>query len=125
MRRVKIMFFFIYFFVFLIWFCVYYENFLIFLRCSITKSQNLSYAYCSVIIGEAICDVEGEDTVAPRTAPKWFQRVNEGDFDLEDRPRSGRPTVLDEEDLQVALDLEPSSNTRELAEELGVDQKTV
>ncbi|CAF1617810.1 unnamed protein product, partial [Adineta ricciae] len=41
------------------------------------------------------------------------------------RPRSGRPTILDEEDLQAALDLEPSSNTLELAEELGVDQKTV
>ncbi|CAF3601602.1 unnamed protein product [Rotaria socialis] len=49
----------------------------------------------------------------------------EGDLDLEDRPRSGRPTVLDEGDLQAALDVEPSSSTRELAEELGVDQKKV
>ncbi|CAF3398410.1 unnamed protein product [Rotaria socialis] len=57
---------------------------------------------------KAICDVEGE-----------------GDLDLEDRPRSGRPTVLDEGDLQAALDVEPSSSTRELAEELGVDQKKV
>jgi transposase len=51
---------------------------------------------------KAICDVEGEGTVAPRTAQKWFRRFNEGDFDLEDRPRSGRPTVLDEGDLQAA-----------------------
>ena len=74
---------------------------------------------------KAICDVEGEGTVAPRTAQKGFKRFNEGDLDLEDRPRSGRPTVLDEGDLQAALDVEPSSSTRELAEELDVDQKTV
>ena len=74
---------------------------------------------------EAICHVEGEGTMAPRTAQKWFKRFNEGDFDLEDRQRSGRPTVLDEGDLQAALDIAPSSNTRELAEELGVDHKTV
>ena len=40
-------------------------------------------------------------------------------------PRSGRPTVLDQGDLQAALDVEPSSSTRELAAELGVDHKTV
>ena len=74
---------------------------------------------------KAICDVEGEGTVAPRTAQKWFKRFNEGDLDLENRPRSGRLTVLDEGDLQAALDVEPSSSTRELAEELGVNQKTV
>ncbi len=32
---------------------------------------------------------------------------------------------MDEGDLQAALDIAPSSNTRELAEELGVDHKTV
>lgn len=74
---------------------------------------------------KAICDVEGEGTVASRTAQKWFKRFNEGNFDLEDMPRSGRPAVLDEGDLQAALDAEPSSSTRELAAELGVDHKTV
>jgi transcriptional antiterminator len=32
---------------------------------------------------------------------------------------------LDESDLQAALDAEPSSSTRELAEELGVSQRTI
>ncbi|XP_014782746.1 histone-lysine N-methyltransferase SETMAR-like [Octopus bimaculoides] len=74
---------------------------------------------------KAICDVEGEGTVAPRTAQKWFKRFNKGDFDPEDRPRSGRPAILDEGDLQAVLDVEPSSSTRELAEELSVYQKTI
>ena len=46
-------------------------------------------------------------------------------LDLEDGPRSARPTVLDGGDLQAALDVESSLSTRELSEELGVDQKTV
>ena len=74
---------------------------------------------------KAIFDVEDEGTVAPRTAQKWFKRFNEDNLDLEDRPHSARPTVLDEGDLQAALDVEPLSSTRKLAEELGVDQKTV
>ena len=77
------------------------------------------------VAAKAICDVEGEGTVAARTAQKWFKRFNEGDLDFEDTPRSGQPTVLDEGDLQDALAVELSSSTRELAEELGVDQKTV
>ena len=74
---------------------------------------------------DAINEVEGEGTVGKTAAAKWFQRFNDGDFNLEDKPRSGRPSVLDEGDLQAALDAEPSSSTRELATELGVDQKTV
>ena len=74
---------------------------------------------------KAICDVEGEGTVAPRTAQKWFKRFNDGDFDLEDKPRSGRPIKLDDGDLQAELDIEPSSSSRELAEELGVGYRTV
>ena len=57
---------------------------------------------------KAICDVEGEGVVAPQTGQKLFKRFNEGDLDLEDRPRSGRPTGLDEGDLQAVLDVEPS-----------------
>jgi histone-lysine N-methyltransferase SETMAR len=74
---------------------------------------------------KAICDVEGEGTIGKSAVIKWFKRFNDGDFDLEDKPRSGRPSVLDEGDLQAALDVEPSSSTRELAEDLGVSQRTV
>lgn len=74
---------------------------------------------------EAICDVEGEGTTAQRTAAKWFKRFNEGDFDLEDKPRSGAPRKLDESDLQAELGIEPSSSTRELATKLGVSHMTV
>jgi histone-lysine N-methyltransferase SETMAR len=72
-----------------------------------------------------ICKVEGEGTIGKTTAIKWFKRFEDGDFDFEDKPRSGRPCVLDEEDLRAALEDEPSSSTRDLADKLGVAQQTV
>ena len=72
-----------------------------------------------------ICEVEGEGTIGKTAAIKWFKRFEDGDFDFEDKPRSGRPSILDEEDLRAALEDEPSSNTRDLADELGVAQRTV
>ncbi|KAJ1369631.1 hypothetical protein KIN20_031125 [Parelaphostrongylus tenuis] len=38
---------------------------------------------------------------------------------------SGQSSVLDENDLQAALDAEPPSSTRDLAEKLGVSRRTV
>ncbi|KAJ1357163.1 hypothetical protein KIN20_029742 [Parelaphostrongylus tenuis] len=42
--------------------------------------------------------------------------------ELNDRPRSGRPTELDDEDMISGLENEPSSSSRELAAELNVSQ---
>lgn len=74
---------------------------------------------------EAICEVEGERTVGKTSAFKWFKRFNDGDFDLEDKPRSGRPSNLDNEDLRAALEDESSSSTRDLKAVLGVGKSTV
>ena len=37
-----------------------------------------------------ICAVEG-DVINKSAAGKWLKRFSEGDMDLEDKPRSGRP----------------------------------
>jgi histone-lysine N-methyltransferase SETMAR len=74
---------------------------------------------------EAINKVEGEGTTNKSSVGEWFKRFNAGDLSLEDKPRSGRPTMLDESDLQAALDAEPSSSSRELATDLGVSHTTV
>jgi len=72
-----------------------------------------------------INEAYGDGTSDARTARRWFAKFNSGEETLEDKPRSGRPTVLDEGDLQAALDAEPSSSTRELGTELGVSHMTV
>jgi histone-lysine N-methyltransferase SETMAR len=38
-----------------------------------------------------ICAVYGEDSIAKRTAQKWFSRFKQGNFDMSVTPRSGRP----------------------------------
>lgn len=42
-----------------------------------------------------ICACVAQDAVSHSTAKYWFQRFREGDFSLEDRARSGRPSTLD------------------------------
>ena len=49
-----------------------------------------------------ICKVEGEGTISETIVIKWVKRFQDGDFDFEDKPRSGRPSVLDEEDVCAA-----------------------
>ena len=48
-----------------------------------------------------------------------------GDFSLEDEPRSGRPTVIQDEDLRTLVETDPSQTVREMAEELGVSSHAV
>lgn len=67
-----------------------------------------------------ICDAEGEATVHYTTVSRWYKRFDSGDLSLEDQPRSGRPSTLDNEDLRAALEDEPSSSSRELMSLLGV-----
>ncbi|CAF1237776.1 unnamed protein product [Didymodactylos carnosus] len=67
-----------------------------------------------------ICDAEGARTVHYTTVSRWYKRFDFGDLSLEDQPRSGRPSMLDNEGLRAALEDEPSSSSRELASVFGV-----
>ncbi|CAM4771115.1 unnamed protein product [Rotaria magnacalcarata] len=50
-----------------------------------------------------ICEVEGEGTIGKTAAIKWFKRFENGDLDFEDKPRSGRQSILNEEDSRATL----------------------
>jgi histone-lysine N-methyltransferase SETMAR len=67
----------------------------------------------------------GDRTVGESTVRERFREFKAGNEELTDRPRSGRPTELDDEDLISGLENEPSSSSRELAAELGVSHTTV
>lgn len=69
--------------------------------------------------------VYGEDAIVDRTAQKWFKHFKEGNFSLEDSPRSGRPSEFDEDRLNDLIHDDPRQTTRELAEKLGCGQTTV
>ena len=74
---------------------------------------------------QEICDVEGEDTVSTHMAQRWFKRFSEGNTSVEDQPRSGRPTTIDDEALRLKVELEPSTSTRILSTEFGTSQFTI
>jgi histone-lysine N-methyltransferase SETMAR len=74
---------------------------------------------------EQICQIEGESVLNRTTAHRWFTRFNDGDTSLEDKPRSGRPIELDNDDLLTALEEEPHSSTRELSAATGHSQTTM
>ena len=55
--------------------------------------------------------------VNERTCRRWFSRFKKGDFSLKDEPREGRPKGLNSEELQAAVDENPTITTRELSKE--------
>ena len=47
-----------------------------------------------------ICMVYGEGVIGESTARKWFAKLKNGNFDINDTPRSGRPSEFDEDHLK-------------------------
>ena len=72
-----------------------------------------------------ICDAMAPSTVSYDTAKVWFRKFKNGDFDLTDKPRSGRPVEVDQERLLELIEEDPRCDTRELADELQCHYNTV
>ncbi|XP_065665663.1 histone-lysine N-methyltransferase SETMAR-like [Hydra vulgaris] len=71
------------------------------------------------------CAVYGEGAMPESTARRWFSRFKNGNFDLKDGSHTGRPIEFDEERLNQLLHENPRQTTRELAEQMDCDKKTV
>ena len=72
-----------------------------------------------------ICDVYGDNVIKVRKCQQWFAKFRSGDFDLSDRPRSGRPSDIDINALKALVESDPRQTTRELADKLQCAQSTV
>jgi histone-lysine N-methyltransferase SETMAR len=72
-----------------------------------------------------ICEIYGDGFIPERTAQFWFARFKEGNFSLNDAPRSGRPIEIDDEELEAILQEDRHQTTRELAEQLNCSPQTV
>ena len=71
-----------------------------------------------------ICSVYGE-VVATRMVQKWFKRFREGNRNLEDEERTGRPTEVDANNLLTLIEEDPRLSTKELARQLNCNFSTV
>ena len=59
-----------------------------------------------------------EGVIGESTARKWFAKFKNGSFDIDDTPRSGRPSEFDEDHLKALLKEESCQTSRELAEKM-------
>lgn len=69
--------------------------------------------------------VFGEGTVSDRTCRRWFEKFERGDFDLSDQPRSGRPSLIDDDIVKTMLEQDPFLTSSEIAERLNSAQQTI
>ena len=68
-----------------------------------------------------------EAALSERSCREWFQKrpIKNGEFDVKDKERSGRPKVYEDAELEALLD-EDSCQTQEgLALTLGVTQPAI
>ena len=72
-----------------------------------------------------ICSVYGEDVICVRTAERWFSKFRDGNFSLEDTPRSGRPTEFDEDHLEMLVKQDGKQTCRELAKTMASTPMTI
>jgi transposase len=77
---------------------------------------------------EEINEVYGQGTIGDWACGKWLKRFRDGEKDvddLEDRPRSGRPSNFDDDELRRLVEEDPKRTTRELAAILQKDNATI
>ncbi|EFN76928.1 Histone-lysine N-methyltransferase SETMAR, partial [Harpegnathos saltator] len=55
----------------------------------------------------------------------WFKRFRSGDFDTEDKERSGRPKTIEDADLQALLDEDDTQTQDQLAEALNMTRQGI
>ena len=66
--------------------------------------------------------MKGKDVVSNRVAQIWFKRFTNGDMDLVDKSRSGRPMTMDSEAIRESIEANPSNSTRRLSTEFDIPQ---
>ena len=55
----------------------------------------------------------------------WFHRFKDGDFDVDNRPREGRPKTFEDAELETLLDEDSCQTHEELASALGVTRQAI
>ncbi|GBP98198.1 Mariner Mos1 transposase [Eumeta japonica] len=68
-----------------------------------------------------LVEAYNEAALRERTCREWFQKFKNGDFDVEDKDRNGRPKIYED----VELEEDPSQTQKELALTLEVTQQAV
>lgn len=84
-------------------------------------NQNKKAVECHRLLEETY----GEHAPSIRTCETWFRHFKQGDFDVKDSARSGRPQKCEDKELQALLDDDPTQTQQQLAIALNVSQETI
>ncbi|CAG0892107.1 unnamed protein product [Darwinula stevensoni] len=66
-----------------------------------------------------LCQAFGEGVISEKTCFDWFARFESGNYCVEDKPRSGRPSEFDDGALLQIVEADPRMTTRDMAAVLG------
>ena len=64
-------------------------------------------------------------TLSEISCREWFQKCRNGEFDIEDKERSGRPKVYEDAELEALLDQDLCETQEELARASGVTKQAI
>ena len=69
------------------------------------------FSYSKKTVAEAhreLQKVYGDAVLSEKTCRDWFHRFKDGDFDVDDRPREGRPKTFEDADVTYYELLKPN-----------------
>uniref|UniRef100_A0A0N5BH76 HTH_48 domain-containing protein n=1 Tax=Strongyloides papillosus TaxID=174720 RepID=A0A0N5BH76_STREA len=103
------------------------------MECQVDKKQHFRHLLLFAFnrgqrVAEAvreICSVYGEDAIGWSTAKDWYRKFRNGNFDLQDSPRTGRPSSFDEERLTDLLREDNRQTCRKLSEKMNCGLGTI
>ena len=72
-----------------------------------------------------LVEAYSEAALSERSIREWFQKFRNGEFDIEDKERSGRPKVYEDAKSEALLDQDSCQTQEELARTLGVTQQAI
>jgi len=70
-------------------------------------------------------DLYGDNALKERQYRNCFTKFRSGDFSLEDEPRSGRPSEVDDDQIKALIDLDCHVTEREIVDKLNIPKFTV
>ena len=79
----------------------------------------------AVEAAQDICMVYGEGVIGESTARKWFANFQNGNFDIDNTPCSGRLSEFDKNHLKALLKEKSHQIIHELAKKMNCNQKTI
>jgi histone-lysine N-methyltransferase SETMAR len=72
-----------------------------------------------------LCRAIGGSAVHVNTCLNWFKRFKQGDYSLDDKPRSGRPPEVNVDSLRTVVESDPTLTTRCMGSILGCSHTTI